>query len=701
MRKHERKDRRALILSEQTFPIIEQITAGMPGGFFIYHADENERLIYANQALIQIYGCKSLKEFQEHTGYTFHGLVHPEDIEETQRSIKQQIFTHGNDLDQVEYRIIRKDGAVRWIEDYGHFVHTDRYGDLFYVFVEDATEKHLKEINDAETAQLAQERLEALEALEHETTALKLVHEILRSGMWTMEFDRQGQMTSVFWSQDFRAMIGYQDEEDFPNVLSSWSDLLHPEDHDRVMKEYYATIDDYTGRRLYNVEYRLLTKDRGYRWFRAAGKLSRREDGTPITYVGMFVDITESKEADEKLQEQHNLLEEALVKAQRASRAKTMFLNNMSHDIRTPMNAIIGFTNLAAAHLDDRELVQDYLSKIAASSSHLLSLINDVLDMSRIESGRVTIDETVCSLPQVLQDLQSIIRADLETKGLNLCMDDGALIHPYVVCDRLRLNQVLLNILSNALKFTPAGGKISISAVERPGDTADTAIYEFCIRDTGIGMAPEFLEHIFEPFERERTSTVSGIQGTGLGMSITKNLVELMNGRIAVESRLGQGSAFLCSFSFRLSEAPAPLSAPELSCPPQSADWRILLVEDNELNQEIAMTILEEAGCAVDVASDGAEAVEKVRHSLENPYDVVLMDIQMPVMDGIEATKTIRALDDPQLARLPIVAMTANAFEEDRQRVLSAGMNGHLGKPIDVAKMFATLQSILSGGPPQ
>ena len=701
MRKHERKDRRALILSEQTFPIIEQITAGMPGGFFIYHADENERLIYANQALIQIYGCKSLKEFQEHTGYTFHGLVHPEDIEETQRSIKQQIFTHGNDLDQVEYRIIRKDGAVRWIEDYGHFVHTDRYGDLFYVFVEDATEKHLKEINDAETAQLAQERLEALEALEHETTALKLVHEILRSGMWTMEFDRQGQMTSVFWSQDFRAMIGYQDEEDFPNVLSSWSDLLHPEDHDRVMKEYYATIDDYTGRRLYNVEYRLLTKDRGYRWFRAAGKLSRREDGTPITYVGMFVDITESKETDEKLQEQHNLLEEALVKAQRASRAKTMFLNNMSHDIRTPMNAIIGFTNLAAAHLDDRELVQDYLSKIAASSGHLLSLINDVLDMSRIESGRVTIDETVCSLPQVLQDLQSIIRADLETKGLNLCMDDGALIHPYVVCDRLRLNQVLLNILSNALKFTPAGGKISISAVDRPGDTADTAIYEFCIRDTGIGMAPEFLEHIFEPFERERTSTVSGIQGTGLGMSITKNLVELMNGRIAVESRLGQGSAFLCSFSFRLSEAPAPLSAPELSCPPQSADWRILLVEDNELNQEIAMTILEEAGCAVDVASDGAEAVEKVRHSLENPYDVVLMDIQMPVMDGIEATKTIRALDDPQLARLPIVAMTANAFEEDRQRVLSAGMNGHLGKPIDVAKMFATLQSILSGGPPQ
>lgn len=695
MRKYERKEQRSLILSEQTFPIIEQITAGMPGGFFIYHADEEERLIYANQALIQIYGCKSLEEFQEYTGYTFQGLLHPEDIEATQQSIKQQIFTHGSDLDHVEYRIVRKDGTVRWIEDFGHFVRTDLYGDVFYVFVEDATEKHFKAINDAQTVQLAQERLEALEALEHETTALKLVHEILSSGMWTMEFNRQGQMVRVFWSQDFRAMIGYKDEEDFPNVLSSWSDLLHPEDHDRVLREYYATIEDYTGRRLYNVEYRLLTKDRGYRWFQATGKLSRREDGTPITYVGMFVDITERKETDEKLQEQHKLLEEALVKAQRASQAKTMFLNNMSHDIRTPMNAIIGFTNLAATHLDNQELVRDYLSKITASSSHLLSLINDVLDMSRIESGRVVIDEAPCSLPQLLIDLQSILRADLDTKGLNFRMDGHALLHPYVICDQLRLNQVLLNILSNALKFTPAGGHISISAAERPGDAADSAVYEFCIQDTGIGMAPEFLEHIFEPFERERTSTVSGIQGTGLGMSITKNLVELMKGRITVESRQGQGSTFICTFPFRLSEAPDAQETLESPCPQQPAGWHILLAEDNELNREIAVTILEEAGCIMDVASDGAEAEEKVRNSLDAPYDLVLMDIQMPVMDGIEATKAIRAMADPRLARLPIVAMTANAFEEDRQRVLSAGMNGHLGKPIDVDKLFITLQNIL------
>ena len=699
MHKDRRKGRELLTLSEQTFPIIEQITAGMPGGFFIYQADGDERLIYANRALIRMYGCESLEEFREHTGYTFPGLVHPEDLKAAERSIQRQIFACDNDLDYVEYRIVRRDGAVRWVEDYGHYVHTETYGDLFYVFLEDVTEKHFKDIDNAYTARLAQERLEALEALAHETTALKMMHEILCSGMWTMEFNPKGEMISVFWSQEFRTMIGYQNEEDFPNVLGSWSDLLHPEDRDRVLKQYYATIDDYTGKSLYDVEYRLLTKNRGYRWFRATGKLSRREDGSPVTYVGMFVDITERKETNEKLREQHQLLEEALAKAQRASHVKTMFLNNMSHDIRTPMNAIIGFTNLAASHLDDQDQARDYLNKISASSSHLLGLINDVLDMSRIESGKVVIDELPCSLPQVMRDLHSMIQPDLETKRLNFRLDDSALLHPNVVCDRLRLNRVLLNVLSNALKFTPAGGDISVVVTERPGPAPDTAFYGFRIQDTGIGMAPEFLERIFEPFERERTSTVSGIEGAGLGMSITRNLTELMKGQIVVESEKGKGSVFTCTFPFRLSEEPEGAEAEEDEDGEPLAGRRILLAEDNELNQEIAVTILEEAGCIMDVAADGAEAVGKVRGSSNDPYDLILMDIQMPVMDGIEATKAIRALDDPRLAGLPIVAMTANAFAEDRQRVLSAGMDGHLGKPIDVDKLFSTLQNIL--GPAQ
>ena len=331
------------------------------------------------------------------------------------------------------------------------------------------------------------------------------------------------------------------------------------------------------------------------------------------------------------------------------------------------MNAIIGFTNLAATHLDDRELLQDYLNKITASSKHLLSLINDVLDMSRIESGKIVIAEAPGCLSQVLRDLQSIIQADLTSNQLHFHLDDSGMLHPYAFFDRLRLNQVLLNVLSNALKFTPAGGHISVFATERPGGSPDMSLYEFTIQDTGIGMDPEFLKHIFEPFERERTSTVSGIQGTGLGISITKNLVELMHGTITVESEKNQGSTFTLTFPLRLSQAPASQEAPAPPDEPQElAGWRLLLAEDNELNQEIAVTILEEAGCTVDVASDGAEAVEKVRRSVEQPYDLVL-----------------------------IVAMTANAFEEDRQKVLSAGMNGHLGKPIDVGVLFSTLQSIL------
>ncbi len=682
----------SLILSEQTFPIIEQITAGMPGGFFIYHADGEEKLIYANQSLIKMYGCENLEEFQELTGYVFPGLVHPDDLEEAEQSIKQQIFAGNNNLDYIEYRIIRKDGSIRWIEDYGHFVHTDSYGDIFYVFVEDATEKKNKAIDDARTVRLAQERLEALK---HETATLKLMHEILQAGMWTMEFDRRGEITNVYWSQEFRAIIGYQDEQDFPNVLSSWTDLIHPQDRDQVLEEYYAVMKDDTGQNLCDVEYRLLTKDQEYRWFRTTGKIFRREDGTPITYVGMFIDITQRKDADEMIMTQHQFLEEALIEAQEASQAKTDFLNNMSHDIRTPMNAIIGFTNLALTHLDNRELVQDYLNKIAASSGNLLNLVNDVLDMGRIESGKVVIEEQPCSLSQILLDLQNTIQADLQVKNLHFRLDDHALIHPYIICDQSHLNQVLLNVLGNALKFTPAGGSVSLTITEQPGDKVNTAIYRFCIRDTGIGMEPEFLEHIFEPFERERTSTISGMQGAGLGLPITRNLTELMNGQITAESQKGCGSTFTFTFPFYFTQAAEHQDAPEISGAWDFRGRYLLLVEDNELNQEIALSILEDEGCIVDVASNGAEAVEMVRRSADNPYDLILMDIQMPVMDGIEATKAIRALENPDLSRLPIVAVTANALEEDRQRTLSAGMNAHLGKPIDVDKLFSTLQNIL------
>ena len=543
----------SLNLDEQTLPVIEQITEGMPGGFFIYHADGNEELIYANMAMIHICGCDNYEDLREHTGGSFQGLVHPYDLLRVEDSIHSQIENSDKALDYVEYRMIRKDGSVRWLRDYGRFVHTERYGDVFYVFVEDATEQHLRALSDSRAIQMARERLEVMQQLEHETTALRMVHELLASGMWSMEFNEKGEMTGVLWSEEFRSMLGYENEEDFPNVLESWSDLLHEEDKERVLNEYYGTINDYTGKKTYNVDYRLLTKNQGWRWFRAAGKLSRRENGTPISYIGIFVDITRQKNMDKALETQRRLLEDALKQAKRANRAKSAFLTNMSHDLRTPMNAIIGFATLAAMELDDHAAVSDYLSQITASTNELLSLVSDILDMSRMDRGDEEINETPCALADLMRELRNTTSPEARARQLELSVESENLIHGNVICDRQQLKQALANVINNALKFTPAGGQVSVVLTETAGAPVGYGFYEFCIRDTGIGMNRDFMDHMFEPFERERTSTQSGQKGVGLGMTITKSIVEMMGGTVSVESEEGKGTEVTISLQFRLS----------------------------------------------------------------------------------------------------------------------------------------------------
>ncbi|MDE7394559.1 MAG: response regulator, partial [Clostridiales bacterium] len=403
-----------------------------------------------------------------------------------------------------------------------------------------------------------------------------------------------------------------------------------------------------------------------------------------------------------KEQEQKNVLSEALAQAQYANKAKTTFLNSMSHDIRTPMNAIIGFTSLATAHIDNKEKIRDYLGKIMTSGNHLLSLINDVLDMSRIESGKVKIEEKEVSLPEVLRDLETIAQADVKAKQLDLRIDAQGVTNETVICDKLRLNQVLLNLLSNAVKYTKSGGSVSVRVVQTADATEGYAPYTFCVKDTGIGMSREFLQHVFEPFEREQTSTVSGIQGTGLGLAITKNIVDMMGGTITVDSEQGKGSEFTVNFRFRVADSTASSqpsgqeSADETDRAEQRFDGKkLLLVEDNELNQEIAQTILEDVGFTVDTADDGSVAVERMKKMPAGTYDLILMDVQMPVMNGYQATSAIRALKNRAKAATPIVAMTANAFEEDRKAAMDAGMNGFAAKPIEIDKLMKTLKDLL------
>ena len=408
-----------------------------------------------------------------------------------------------------------------------------------------------------------------------------------------------------------------------------------------------------------------------------------------------FMQQEHSEQEYRKSLEQKNVaLQLAVQRETKANLAKREFLFNMSHDIRTPMNAIIGFTALAQTHIDDRGQVEDYLKKISVSSQHLLSLINDVLDMSRIESGKVTLEAKPVHLPELVHELRDIIQAVVSKKDLSLTLDTVGVENEDIIADPLRLEQILINVLANAVKFTPDGGQISLWIVQKDTAPAGYADFEFHIKDNGIGMSEEFQKHIFEQFARERTSTVSKIQGTGLGMAITKSLVDMMGGRITVKSEQGKGSEFTISLRFPIGEAKTGQTPPAAKASAFTGK-KLLVVEDNELNLEIASTLLKEAGFEVDTAENGKIAVEKVEAASADRYDLILMDIQMPEMDGYEATRRIRALPDTKKAALPIVAMTANAFEDDRKNALRAGMNGHIAKPLDIQKLFQVLSELL------
>ncbi len=776
----------------------------------MYHSLDGTQVMSANQAALDILGYTSLEEMVADGFDMVSSAVVEEDRDGLLEKIKS--LKEEGDSVSVEYRVRHKDGEIRYVM--GNVKLMREKEELRYQrFLLDCTARKLQEEeNERRQAALVQAlsidyRIVCFFDLENGTGQPLRVEEDSRQFLEAFERKLSFQESMEFYIQEY----------------------VCEEDRDMVRQ---AVSED-------KIEQGLLEGKQYHVNFRTKGSGVPEYNQMKIVRAGLAEErrsiVLGIRSVDKEIRsemEQRGRLKDALMQANRASKAKSVFLSNMSHDIRTPMNAIVGFTSLAMKHIDNRDRMEEYLKKIMTSGNHLLSLINDVLDMSRIESGKIRLEEKACSLPEILHGICNIVQADVHAKQLELHVDTMDIRNEDIFCDKLRLNQVLLNLLGNAVKYTGAGGAINMRITEKAGAPEGYATYEFSIKDNGVGMSAEFVEHIFEPFEREMNSTVSGIQGTGLGMAITKNIVDMMNGTIEVESELGEGSTFTVSFTFQIREkekeeqdipelkncralvvdddfntcdsvsymlgqiglrAEWTLSGKEAVLRTKQAsmrkdgylvyiidwllpdmngievtrrvrqmmgddvpvivltayDWsdieeeakeagvtafcskplfmselrdclrtvigleeadeveqasgtvqfkagRILLAEDNELNQEIAVEILDSAGFKTEVAENGKIAVEMLEKSSPGYYQLVLMDVQMPVMNGYEAVREIRQLENQKLASVPVIAMTANAFEEDKQEALRNGMDGHIAKPINIEILFNTLNKVLS-----
>lgn len=780
----------------------------------ICHSMDGATLISINQAALRILGYETYEEMIN-DGFDMVAMSVLDEDKPVLRASIQSLQNEGDSVN-VEYRVMHKNGDMLHVM--GNIKLMRENGELFYQrFLLDCTAQKLRDMQLQEETERWQR--EIVHALSMDYNLVCLFNLDTGEGNALRINDCNYHVLDSVFSGKLLL------EDCFGKYINH---CVYPEDRDMVQQ--FITME--------GLKNGLSNKKICYLNYRTSCGNSLRYFQMKVVRVGEW-DINHSavfgfRSVDEETKnemEKKKMLEDALLQANRASKAKSVFLSNMSHDIRTPMNAIIGFTTLALRHIDSKEQVEADLKKIMTSGNHLLSLINDVLDMSRIERGKMHLSEQVCCLPDILHGLRNIVQADIHAKQLELYMDAIDVRNENIYCDRLRLNQVLLNLLSNSVKYTETGGIVSLKVVEKPGAPAGYANYEFHIRDTGIGMSEEFIAHIFEPFERERNSTISGIQGTGLGMAITKNIVDLMNGTIKVESTQGEGSEFTVKFMFRLSsEEQENPAIPELkncralvvdddfntcdsvSCMLQDigmrAEWtmsgkeavlrtrqsvmrhdnyfvyvidwmlpdingielarkirretgedvpiivltaydwgdiedeakeagvtafcskplflselrgclhsivsseeknkeeevsepkllrtgRILLVEDNELNQEIAAMILEDYGFTIEIADNGQKAVKMIEESEPGYYQLVLMDVQMPVMNGYEATRVIRKLKNKKLAAIPILAMTANAFEEDKQEALNSGMNGHIAKPINIEALLKALEELV------
>ena len=664
--------RKSFDLNEQTLSVIEEIGGHMPGGFFIYQAEEPEKLIYVNRAVLDIYGCADMEEFRSFTGFTFKGMVHPDDYLKIADSIVQQIGTNKDRMDYAVYRIIRKDGEVRWVDDYGHFTETKTYGGVYVVFISDITEKvlsqekHQKDLDNMITAMASDYRSVYHVDIDTDDAVCYRVDpddpNQTPEGVHFPYHDWITQYGSLYVDEEYReGFLSFTDPENVRAALAT---------KDIIAYRYLARRD--------GSEY--------YEMLRMAGVRHPKDRADHIVHaIGMgFTDIdVEMRDALAT----NRALSEALAAAEEANKAKTAFLSNMSHEIRTPMNAIIGLDSLALQNETLPDETREYLEKIGESAHHLLGLINDILDMSRIESGRLLIRKEEFSFRNMLEQINTMVMSQCGEKGLHYeCTVIGG-VSDYYIGDDMKLKQVLINILSNAIKFTDAPGNV-ILTVERTNVFGDHSTVRFRISDTGIGMERAFIPKIFDAFTQEDSSRNNKYGSTGLGMAITKNIVELMNGTISVESEKGVGTEFTVIVTLNNSDQKGPVTnyiSPN--------DLRILVVDDEEIAAEHARIVLDEVGIKADTCYDGQTAMHmlELQHAKHEPYSLVLLDWKMPDMDGLEVAKEIRKLYDKETT---VIILTSFNWDEILDEAIHIGVDSFLAKPLFASNVLDEFERV-------